>query len=61
MLVGDKDTTPNTYQYGILDKLVTHIRKTAEDFDIPVVTPDSFDLTSPSASMPNIDPEDYNG
>jgi hypothetical protein len=60
MLVGDSDSCPNSYQLGILDKLITHIRTKADNFDIPVVSTNEFDTPIQRSLMPNFSADDYN-
>lgn len=52
MLVGSATSNFTSFQREIVDKLVVHIRTKAENKDIPVYTPDSFDIPLPSAIMP---------
>ena len=61
MLVGDATSAPTSYQMDVLDKLIVHIRTKADNFDIPVVSPNSFDFPqNPRALMPNFSADDYN-
>ena len=60
MFVGDNDTPPSSYQLDVLDKLVTHIRAKADNFDIPVVSTSSFDTLQFRAMMSDFDADDYN-
>ena len=61
MLIGDVTSAPTDFQMDVLDKLIVHIRAKADDFDIPVVSPNSFDFPqNPRALMPNFSADDYN-
>lgn len=60
MLVGDSDTPPTSYQMDVLDKLVVHIRKKADNFDIPVVSTNSFDTIQLRATISGFDADDFN-
>ena len=61
MCIGSATDSLTPYQMGILDKLVTHIRAKAKNDDIPVVSPNDFDIKKPTALMPTFDGDDYNG
>ncbi len=63
MFVGSVTDALTPYQMDILDKLVTHIRVKAKNDDIPVVSPNDFDLLSfkPLALMPTFSGDAYNG
>ena len=61
MCIGSATDSLTPYQTGILDKLVTHIRAKAKNDDIPVVSPNDFDIPKPTALMPTFDGDDYNG
>lgn len=59
MLIGSVTDELTEYQADILDKLVVHIRTKANDDEIPVYSPNDFDLPKPSAVMLNFDGSDY--
>lgn len=61
MCIGSSADGLTPYQMDILDKLVTHIRVKAKNDDIPVVSPNDFDVQKPTALMPTFDGDKYNG
>ena len=59
MLIGSATEEITPYQRSILDKLVVHIRAKAKNDDIPVVTPNDFDIPKPTALMLNFSGDEY--
>ena len=59
MLIGSATEEITPYQRSILDKLVMHIRAKAKNDDIPVVTPNDFDISKPTALMLNFSGDEY--
>lgn len=55
MLIGSATEEVTSYQKSVLDKLVVHIRAKAKNDDLPVLTPNDFDLPKPTALMLNFD------
>ena len=59
MLIGSSTEEVTSYQRSVLDKLVVHIRAKAKNDDIPVVTPNDFDIVKPTAMMLNFSGDEY--
>jgi hypothetical protein len=59
MCIGSATEELTSYQMEILDKLVVHVRTKANNRDIPVVSPNDFDIPKPVAMMPTFDGSDY--
>lgn len=61
MLVGDAAHAPTPYQQEMLGIIVEHVRTVAGDDDIPVMSPNDFDIPSLKSAMPLFTTEVYNG
>lgn len=59
MFIGSATEELTSYQMEILDKLVVHVRTKANNRDIPVVSPNDFDIPKPVAMMPTFDGSEY--
>ena len=59
MLIGDAKQDFTSYQRGIVDKLVEHVRTKFKNPDMPVVTPGDFDTPVASADMSNFSVDGY--
>ena len=59
MLVGSAKADFTSYQRGIVDKLVEHVRAKAGNDEIPVITPNDFDVPNLVADMSNFPVDGY--